>query len=57
MVALGLLVIAGGTVLTVYLIKRSKKNQPAAIRRRIKVDITDDKNIDVYADSGESSNE
>ena len=57
MVALGLLVIAGGTVLTVYLIKRSKKNQPAAIRRRIKVDTTDDKNIDVYSDSDESSNE
>ncbi|MDE7330599.1 MAG: hypothetical protein K2N30_05920 [Clostridia bacterium] len=50
MVAIGLLVIAGATVLTVFLIKRSKKNANAPVRRRIKVDTTDDKDIDVYSE-------
>lgn len=46
----GLAVIAGITVLCVYLVKRNK-NQPSETgRKRYKVDTTDDKDIDVYAD-------
>ena len=47
----GLLVIAGVTVLTVFLVRRARKNKlPEYSKRRIKVDTTDDKNINVYED-------
>ena len=47
MCLIGVLVIGGGVWLTVYLVRKSKK-EPEERRRRIKVDTTDDKNIDVY---------
>lgn len=47
MCLIGIIVIGGGIWLTVYLVRRSKKH-PEERRRRIKVDTTDDKNIDVY---------
>ena len=50
MVAIGLVVVAGATVLTVWLVKRNKKTAPEIRRKRIKVDTTDDKNVDVYSD-------
>ncbi len=50
MVAIGLVVAAGATVLTVWLVKRNKKTAPEIRRKRIKVDTTDDKNVDVYSD-------
>lgn len=46
----GLAVIAGVTVFAVYLVRRNRKQQPELRRRRVKVDTTDDKDIDVYAD-------
>ena len=48
MCVLGVLVIGGAVALTVILIKRNKKSQPAVREKRIKVDTYDDKNIDVY---------
>lgn len=50
MVACGLLVIAGATVLTVFLIKRKKNKDQGVSENTIKVDITDDKTVDVYGD-------
>ena len=47
MCLIGALVIGGGVWLTVYLVRRNKK-QPEERRRRIKVDTTDDKSVDVY---------
>lgn len=48
MVLLGLIVIAGITILVIFLVKRKKKGEDAPKRRRIRVDTTDDKSIDVY---------
>lgn len=48
MCVLGVLVIGGAVALTVILVKRNKKSQPAVREKRIKVDTYDDKNIDVY---------
>ncbi len=50
MCLIGALVVGGGVWLTVYLVRRKKK-QPEQGRRRIKVDTTDDKSVDVYADN------
>ncbi len=50
MCLIGALVIGGGAWLTVYLVRRKKK-QPEQGRKRIKVDTTDDKSVDVYADN------
>ncbi len=47
MCLIGALVIGGGIWLTVYLV-RSRRKQPEERRRRIKVDTTDDKSVDVY---------
>ena len=48
MVAAGL-VVAGGIAAAVILIcRRNRKKSPEKRRRRIKVDLTDDKDIDVY---------
>ena len=46
MCLIGALVIGGGVWLTMYLLKRKK--QPEQGRKRIKVDTTDDKSVDVY---------
>ena len=48
MVLIGLIVIAGVTVLVIFLVKRKKKGGDAPKRRRIRVDTTDDKSLDVY---------
>lgn len=48
MCLIGLIVIAGATILVIYLLKRKKKDETAPKRRRIRVDTTDDKSIDVY---------
>lgn len=47
MCLIGALVIVGCVWLSVFLVKR-KKHQPEERRRRIKVDTTDDKSVDVY---------
>lgn len=47
MCVLGILVVGGGVALTLFLVRR-KKEEPTERRRRIKVDTTDDKDIDVY---------
>lgn len=46
----GLLVIAGVALLVILLINKHKKKMPVYKKKRIKVDTTDDKDIDVYAD-------
>ncbi len=49
MCACGLIVLGGAAVLTVFIIRR-KKNKRPVYRKKINVDTTDDKNIDVYSD-------
>lgn len=44
----GLLVIGGITVLVIFIVKRVKRKKGKVVTSRSKVDITDDKNIDVY---------
>lgn len=51
----GLAVIAAVTVTTLIIIRKKKSKLPAYKKKRIKVDTTDDKNIDVYSD-GEDRN-
>lgn len=48
MCLIGLLVIGGIIVLVVFLLKRKNKGNTPTKRRRIRVDTTDDKSIDVY---------
>lgn len=48
MCVIGLLVIDGIIVLVVFLVQRKKRATAPAKRRRIRVDTTDDKSIDVY---------
>lgn len=50
MCAIGLLVAGGAAVLTVYLVRKRKKKMPQMRKKKVKVDTTDDKDIDVYAD-------
>lgn len=51
MCVLGLAVIGGAVVLTLWLVKKHKrKKEDVEPKRKKNVDITDDKNIDVYAD-------
>lgn len=47
MCLIGIVVIGGGVVLTLYLLRR-RKTRPEERKRRIKVDTTDDRDIDVY---------
>lgn len=49
MCVVGLAVIGGAVVLTIFLIRR-KKNKAVEKEEGLKVDLTDDKNIDVYND-------
>lgn len=51
MCLLGLAVVGGGTWLTAFLLRRRKK-QPEENVKRMKVDTTDDKSIDVYSTDG-----
>ena len=53
MVAAGLIVIAGATVLTIYLIRRKKGSDVDKKISKMMVDISDDKNIDVYGEDKE----
>jgi len=46
----GLLLIGGGVVLALFLVRRKKEKLPSYTKKKIKVDTTDDKNIDVYSD-------
>lgn len=48
MCAIGILVIGGAAVLGVVLVRRKKNKMPEYSTRKIKVDTTDDKDIDVY---------
>jgi hypothetical protein len=50
MCAAGLLVIAAIALVVILIINHRKKKMPVYKKKRIKVDTTDDKNIDVYAD-------
>lgn len=50
MVACGLIVIGGATVLTLFLIKKFRKTEGGAVEKGVKVDITDDKSVNVYGD-------
>ncbi|MDE7453028.1 MAG: hypothetical protein K2N22_01310 [Clostridia bacterium] len=53
----GLIVIAAAVLVPLLIIKRKKKKMPQ-YKKGIKVDTTDDRNIDVYADEdGESGND
>ena len=56
-VAGGLLVIASATVVTLVVIRKRKEKLPEYTKKRIKVDTTDDRNIDVYADENAEKNE
>ena len=53
----GLLVIGGVVVLVLVLVRKNKNKQPNYAKRRIKVDTTDDKNINVYEDETTESKE
>ncbi|MGN0806747.1 MAG: hypothetical protein ACI4MC_06880 [Candidatus Coproplasma sp.] len=54
MVAAGLIVIGGATWLTVYLVLRKKRSAEVSENAdKLKVDISDDKNIDVYGEDKE----
>lgn len=54
MVAAGLIVVGGAAVLTVFLVRRKKRSvDPFVNEKRLKVDISDDKNIDVYGEDKE----
>ena len=46
----GLIIIAAAVVIPVVIIRKKKSKLPADRSRRIKVDTTDDKDIDVYSD-------
>ncbi len=51
MVAAGLVVLGGIALLTLFIVKRiKKKKEGAADDSKMKVDITDDKNVNVYDD-------
>ncbi|MDE6597749.1 MAG: hypothetical protein K2K60_03835 [Clostridia bacterium] len=52
----GLALIAAVVVVTLIIIRKKKSKLPTYKKKRIKVDTTDDKNIDVYSD-GESKKE
>ncbi len=56
-IAACLAVVAAVTVTVVVLVRKHKKKLPVYKKKRIKVDTTDDKNIDVYASDDETRNE
>lgn len=51
----GLLIIAAAVITALVIIRKRKEELPAYTKKRIKVDTTDDKNIDVYSE-GETEN-
>ena len=51
----GAIILAGAAVLTVYLVRKRRKKMPTYVKRSIKVDTTDDKNIDVYSTGEDES--
>lgn len=54
----GLLVLAGIVVAVIFIIRKTRSNNlPTYAKRRIKVDTTDDKNINVYEDESEKIKE
>lgn len=46
----GLIVIAAAVIVTLVVIRKRKEKLPSYTKKRIKVDTTDDKDIDVYSD-------
>ena len=50
----GLLIIAAAAIVTLVIIRKRKEKLPDYTKKRIKVDTTDDKNIDVYADDSQN---
>lgn len=58
MVAAGLVVAGGIAAAVILILRRNRKKSPEKRRRRIKVDLTDDKDIDVYGTGeGDSGNQ
>ncbi|MGN0807097.1 MAG: hypothetical protein ACI4MN_01435 [Candidatus Coproplasma sp.] len=57
MVAAGLVVIGGVTVLVVFLVRRKKNKGGVEDSHKMKVDISDDKNIDVYGEDKDEDRE
>lgn len=53
----GLLVIAAAVVIPVVIKRKRKNKKPEYVKKRVKVDTRDDKNIDVYADDSSESND
>ena len=53
-VCLGGLLVIGGAVAVTLIVLRKRKKQLPVYKKRIKVDTTDDKNIDVYSDEARS---
>ncbi|MDE6613229.1 MAG: hypothetical protein K2K28_01590, partial [Clostridia bacterium] len=49
-VAGGLIIIAAAVVVTLIIIRKRKSKLPSYTKKRIKVDTTDDKDVDVYSD-------
>ena len=57
MCLIGLIVIGGTVVLVLWLVKRNKTRLPEYTKKRVKVDTTDDKSIDVYGSDDNSDGE
>lgn len=55
-VAGGLILIGAGVVVALIIVRKRKEKLPEYTKKRVKVDTTDDKNIDVYADDNSSEN-
>lgn len=53
----GLLVIGGGVLLTLFLIRRKKRGDGMKKASKLHIDITDDRSIDVYGDESERAAE
>lgn len=53
----GLLVLGGIAILVIFLVKKKSKKMPTYNKERIKVDVTDDKNIDVYSTENDQNTE
>lgn len=51
----GLLVLGGIAILVIFLVKKKSKKLPTYNKEKIKVDVTDDKNIDVYSTENDAN--
>lgn len=57
MCAIGVILIGGGSALALVLIRKKKSKMPEFRKKKIKVDTTDDKDIDVYSDENADKTE